>query len=375
MIIRTELLQESCSKILNAVDSNVLSAVTETLEIENEQGKMSMSVTNREYFVNVLFDTGVDEQIHATVNANLFLKLISKITSETIELTTDSNSLFVKCNGDYKLPLIFDGDKLMELPKINIENVAETFDIDSSILHSIVNYNSKELQKGTISKPIQRLYYVDNEGCITFTTGACVNKFSVDMSSKLLLNDKLVKLFKLFKDTKVNVTVGHNKLSEDTVVTAVSFASPGITVDAVLNCDDSMAVSFPVDGIRTRSNTTYPLSVSINKDLLMQAVDRLMLFSQAASKSDLSLSIIQLEFENDSVIVSDRKGINKESVLYSNPIEMDTKYSALIDSSDLTKTLASSSNQLVNFAFGNNEAFVLSEGSVKWVIPECQSDE
>ena len=28
-----------------------------------------------------------------------------------------------------------------------------------------------------------------------------------------------------------------------------------------------------------------------------------------------------------------------------------------------------------DFAFGNNEAFVLSEGSVKWVIPECQSDE
>ena len=374
MIIRTELLQESCSKILNAVDSNVLSAVTETLEIKNENGQMSMSVTNREYFVKILFDTDVNDEIHATVNANLFLKLISKITSETIELSTDSNSLYVKCNGDYKLPLIFDRDKLMELPKITIDNVSETFDVDSSVLHSIVNYNSKELQKGTISKPIQRLYYVDNEGCITFTTGACINKFSIDMTSKLLLNDKLVKLFKLFKDTKVKVTVGHNKLSEDTVVTAVSFVAPGISIDAVLNCDDSMAVSFPVAGIRDRATTTYPMNISINKDTLMQAVDRLMLFSQAASKSDLSLSIIKLEFNADSVVVSDRNNINKESVLYTHPIEIEDNYSALINSSDLTKTLASSSNQLVNVSFGNQQAFVISEGAVRWVIPECQSD-
>ena len=374
MIIRTEVLQESCAKILNAVDSNVLSAVTETLEIKTEGKQLSLSVTNREYFVKILFGDDVDEDIHATVNANLFLKLISKVTSETIELHTDEKSLYVKCNGDYKLPLIYDGNALLELPKIGIENVSEQFDIDCALLHSIVNYNSKELGKGTISKPIQRLYYIDSEGAITFTTGACVNKFSIEMKSKLLLNDKLVKLFRLFKDTKVKVTVGHNKLSEDTVVTAVRFEAPSITIDAVLNCDDSMAVSFPVEGIRGRAENVYPNTISINKDLLMQAVERLMLFSQAASKSDLSLSIIKLIFNSDSVTVADRKGVNSESIPYTNQISEDTHYEALIDSSDLIKTLASATNQIVNMGFGNEQAFVVSEGSVKWVIPECQGE-
>lgn len=374
MIIRTEILQESCAKILNAVDSNVLSAVTETLEIRNEGKQLSMSVTNREYFVRILFGDNIEDEIHATVNANLFLKLVSKITSETIELHTDDKSLYVKCNGDYKLPLIYDGSKLLELPTISIENVTETFDVDSSILHSIVNYNSKELGKGTISKPIQRLYYVDSDGAITFTTGACVNKFSIDMTSKLLLNDKLVKLFRLFKDTKVKVTVGHNKLSEDTVVTSVRFEAPSITIDAVLNCDDSMAVSFPVSGIRGRADTIYPTTISINKELLLQAVERLMLFSQAASKSDLSLSIIKLEFNNDSVVVVDRRGVNSEAIPYTTPLDNEVKYEALIDSSDLTKTLASATNQIVTIGFGNEQAFVVSEGLVKWVIPECQGE-
>lgn len=374
MIIRTEILQDSCSKILNAVDSNVLSAVSETLEIKCKDREMSMSVTNKEYFVRIILGTDIDEEIHATVNANLFLKLISKVTSETIELTTSENSLLVKCNGDYKFPLIFDGDKLMELPKIQIENVTETFDVESSILHSIVNYNSKELSKGAISKPIQRLYYMDNEGAVTFTTGACVNKFDVDMHSKLLFMDKLVKLFKLFKDSKVKVTVGHNNLSEDVVVTVVKFETPTITIDAVLNCDDSMITTFPVSAIRGRANTIYDHNVSINKDILSQAVERLMLFIQTTSKADSSLSIIKLDFRNNGVVVSDRNGINKEEVPYVNPVEMPENYSALIDSSSLTKTLASAVNQIVTMSFGNKQAFVLSEGLVKWVIPECQGE-
>lgn len=372
MIIRTELLQESCSKILSAVDSNVLSAVTETLELKGSENLFTMAVTNREYFVEIKIETTIEESFHATVNANLFLKLISKVTSETIELNTDSNSLFVKCNGDYKIPLIYDGDSLLELPRINIENVTEVVDVDSSVLRSIVTYNSKELQKGTISKPIQRLYYVDDKGAVTFTTGACVNKFESGLKSVLLLNDKLVKLFRLFKDTKIKLTVGHNKISEDAVVTAVMFEAPGITISALLNCDDSMAVNYPVEGIRSRANTVYPYTISINKDMLTQAIDRLMLFSQATSKSDLSLSIIKLDFSTNSVVVSDRADINKEEVVYSKAAEGLDNYVAFIDSSDLTKTLASCNNQLVSISFGNNQAFVVTEGLVKWVIPECQ---
>lgn len=372
MIIRTELLQDSCAKILNAVDSNVLSAVTETLEISAQNNVFTMAVTNREYFVEIKMDIEVSDSFHATVNANLFLKLIAKVTSETIELTTSGNSLHIKCNGDYKIPLIYDGEKLMELPRINIENVNEVFDVDSTVLRSIVNYNSKELQKGTISKPIQRLYYIDEKGAVTFTTGACINNFDIDMTSKLLLNDKLVKLFKLFKDTKVKMTVGHNPINEDTVATVIMFEAPNISISAVLSCDDSMVVNFPVEGIRARAASVYPNSVSINKDLVIQAIDRLMLFSQAASKSDLSLSIIKLEFNKDAVTVSDRMDVNREDIPYSKAAESMEKYVAYIDSSDLTKTLLSCTNQFVTINFGNSQAFVLAEGMIKWVIPECQ---
>lgn len=372
MIIRTEILQDSCAKILSAVDSNVLSTVTETLEITAKENVFTMAITNREYFVEVKIPIEIKDGLHATVNANLFLKLISKVTSETIELENDGNSLHIKCNGNYKLPLIYDGDALMELPRIDIEEVIETIDVESSILHSLVSYNSKELSKGTISKPVQRLYYMDKDGAVTFTTGACVNKFDVEMTSKLLLSDKLVKLFKLFRDTKVKMTVGRNKIGDNSFTTTVKFESVGIEISAVLNSDESMMISFPVGAIRDRATTMYPMNVSINKDSLAQAIDRLMLFVHS-SNSDSAFTTVKMDFNKDSVKVSDQMGVNSEEVPYSKTAENVEAYSALIDSNDLTKTLLSCTNQLVNFNFGNNTAFVLSEGAIHWVLPECQA--
>ena len=371
MIIRTELLQDSCAKILNAVDSNVLSAVTETLEINAGANVFSMAVTNREYFVEVWVDTDSAEDFHATVNANLFLRLVSKVTSETIELTSDGNSLHIKCNGDYKIPLIYDGEQLMVLPRIEAEEKIEEVDVDSNILRSIVNYNSKELSKGSISKPIQRLYYVDKSGAVTFTTGACINKFDIDMNSKLFFSDKLVKLFKLFKDTKVKMTIDRNQLMEGAYSTVAVFEAPNIFISAVLSSDDSLVNGFTVDAIRGRADTLYPYSVSVNKDALIQAIDRLMLFSQSGAKADLSVAIVKMSFGKDGVVVSDRMDINKEEVIYSSASEGIDSYVAYIDSSDLTKTLATCTNQLVTFNFGNSQAFVLTEGMIKFVIPEC----
>ena len=156
MILRIEDLKDVCNKILSAVDSSELSVLTETLELKAENKILYMSVTNREYYVKVKLDLGEDVSFHVTVNANLFLKLISQTTTDTVEITIDNNTLVVKGNGIYKLPLIYDNDKLLELPEIKINNVTSEFDISGDALVSILTYNSKEIAKGNIVRPVQK---------------------------------------------------------------------------------------------------------------------------------------------------------------------------------------------------------------------------
>ena len=109
MILQTEKFQDSSKKILNAVDTdsalkNVASAY-DTLELEASGKVLHLNATNGEYFVSISLPLDEEASIKAVVDAKLFLALISKITTKTVELTTTDSALVVKANGTYKFPL------------------------------------------------------------------------------------------------------------------------------------------------------------------------------------------------------------------------------------------------------------------------------
>ena len=376
MILRIESLQDACKDILAAVDNNELSAITETLELVTKDNFLFINVTNREYFAQVKIDIGETVDFHATVNANLFLKLISQITTDTVELNSKpgDNFIMVKANGTYKLPLIFDGDKLLELPEIDIVNVTSEFNIPSSILKSILVYNSKQLTMGTISKPVQKLYYVDEKGAITFTNGACVNSFTLEKPVKLLFNNRLVKLFKLFNDENVKFTLGYDSISDDIIQTKVRFESNNIVLTAILSCDDTLLTSVPVNAIRGRATAEYPYSVNINKDCMLQTINRLLLFnSNNGSSKEVIKPYSTFVFDKDNVVIYDVNKENKELINYNNTaLICEQPYEAILDLTELKVTLESCVEQYLNLHFGDGNAFVISRGHVANVVPECR---
>ena len=158
MVIDTQDLKNVATKALTAVDTSEISNITDVLELIALDKNLYVSVSNGDYFVQIRLYVGYDEEFHATVNASLFLKLIAKITSEDIELTLGNNQLIIKANGTYKLPLLYDNDKLLELPGIIINNTAGSQFIDLPILKDIVRYNGREMTKGVISMQIGRAH-------------------------------------------------------------------------------------------------------------------------------------------------------------------------------------------------------------------------
>lgn len=374
MILRIESLQDACKDILAAVDNNELSAITETLELVTKEKFLYINVTNREYFAQVKIDINEEVDFHATVNANLFLKLISQVTTDTVELNIKDNHITVKANGTYKIPLIFNGEELLELPEIKIENVTNEFNIPSSILKSILNYNSKELTKGTISKPVQKLYYVDEQGAITFTNGACVNSFTLEQPVKLLFNNRLVKLFKLFKDEAVKFSLGFDAISDDIIQTKVRFESSNIVLTAILSCDNSLLEKVPVNAIRGRANGEYPYSINVHKDHLLQTINRLLLFNSTAGTSkEVIKPYSTFEFGKDAVTIYDINKENKEVISYNNTlIDCDEPYVAILDLIELKVTLESCNEPYLNIHFGDSSALVITRGHIANVVPECR---
>lgn len=371
MIIKSEILKKYSNIILQAVDSNEVSLLTETLELKTEGNKLFMNVTNKEYFAQVKFDSGVSEDFHATVSANLFLKLVAQITTADIELTISNNSLIIKGNGTYKIPLIYDNDHLLELPEIKILNPTVSLDTTGEVLNSILQYNSKELNKGTISRPVQRLYYIDELGAITFTSGACVNNFALSAPIRVLLNDKIVKLFKLFQDKTVHVTLGYDALSDSIIQTKIRFETDDIVLTAIISCDDALINSVPVNAIRGRVTANYPYVINISKDALLQTVNRLLLFSSGAGSKEILKPYSVFDFDINSVTIYDANKENSEILDYFNT-SISQKYEAIFDLIDLKATLETCSEKYLTISFGDGQAAVISRGSVFNVIPEVK---
>lgn len=373
MILRIEDLKETCSAILPAVDSNELSSLTETLALEVVNKVLYLSVTNREYFVKVQLPIGEEVDFKATVNANLFLKLVSQTTTDTIELSVSNSNLVLKGNGTYKLPLIYDNDKLLELPEITINNVTASFDIPGATLNSILTQNTKQLSIGTISKLVQKMYYMDEKGALTFTSGACINNFTLPKPLKVLFNQRLVKLFKLLKDSTVKFSLGHDALTDDIIQTKVRFETPTITITSILSCDDTMLNTVPVDAIRQRANNVYPYSASINKQSLMDSINRMRLFV-TTTKSITSYA--KFSMSKSQMVISDLSGENKEVIYYNNDIDamQEDTYSMYLDLVDLSAVLDTCFEANVQLNFGDNQAITISRGNIINVIPEVRLD-
>lgn len=376
MIIRREDLQDICGKILFAVDSTEVSTINETLELKTVGSDLFVNVSNRDYYAQVKVDIGEVTDFHATVNATLFLKLVSQFTTDTIELYTKDNALYIKADGNYKIPLIYDGSELLELPEIKMENVTEEFDIDSSILQSIFKYNTKQIQSATvIANPVQQYYYVDNKGAITFTTGACVNNFELDGHASFLLNMKIVKLFRLFKDGKVKFSIGHSAVDETTVRTKVKFETDTVSITAILPIDENLINSVPVNNIRGVASFNYPHSIVVNRENLIKSTNRLLLFNE---RGVITKPYGNFEFYDDHFSVSDYDNINTEKVNYENEVSSldselaEPSYTAVLDLKDVKMTLEGCSDQTVTLNFGNGKAFVIVRGNISNVIPEVK---
>ena len=279
----------------------------------------------------------------------------------------------MKGNGSYKIPLIYDSDHPLELPKISINNVTCDMDIETSILRSILRYNSKELTKGVVMNPVQRMYYMDEQGAITFTTGACVNNFTLEKPVRILLTNKIVKLFKLFNGESVHFTLGFDALPSGIIQTKVRFEDSQIQLTAILQCDDSLLRTVPVNMIRETAETVYPHSIVINKNALSQAIGRLLTLNSKAIKSS-NASTAKFTFDSRKVTIMDNTGANEEPIYYDNVCEsLVEPYIAYFELNDLKATLAVCEDANITVNFGNSRSLVIARNNIYNIVPESNA--
>lgn len=379
MILKTKTFQEAANKILVAVSLDKAAA---NLELDAKDTALYLRVTNREYYVEVKFELEEPTDFRAVVDANLFLNLISGISTEDFELKIKDTHIVVKAGkSSYKLAMIYENDKLMTLPIIRLgaDNITVDMGISYEILMSILNVNGKEIQKAKKLdvNELQRYYYIDETGCFTFTTGACVNSFNLEKPIKLLLTDKVVKLFKLFK-SDVHMSYGHQVNSDSSLQPIVAFQTEDIYVATRLLNDETCVykIKAPCEAMKNLIKETYDHNLVLSASELSSAIGRLLMFHKNSNAStDSSFVPAHIEFTETDFTVSDVSGDNKEVITIENGSTTPGNYSMGINLIDLKSVLDSCKNEHITMNCGNHKSIIINRGTISNVIAETRTKE
>jgi DNA polymerase III sliding clamp (beta) subunit (PCNA family) len=379
MILKTKTFQEAANKILVAVG---LDRTAANLELAAKDTALYLRVTNREYYVAVKFDLQEPTDFRAVVDANLFLNLISGINTEEFELNIKENYVAVKAGkSNYKLAMIYENDELMKLPIIKLDKDQVTVDmpIAQDILLSILNVNGKEIQKAKRLdvNELQRYYYIDETGCFTFTTGACVNSFTLEKPIKLLLTDKVVKLFKLFEGD-VWMSYGHQVNKDNTLQPIVVFQTENVYVASRLLNDDTCIskIKAPCDAMKNLIKEAYEHNLVLSVVDFSAAINRLLMFHKNSSaKADLSFVPATVDFTETDFTISDVSGDNKEVITIENGSTTPGSYSMGVNLIDLKAVLDSCKNEHITMNCGNKKSIIINRGTISNVIAETRTKE
>lgn len=375
MILQVEKFQEACKYIAGAVDTDSALknlAFVDAVELVANGKELNLNVANGEYFVTVTLPLEDESSMRAVVDAKLFLALISKITTKTVELNTVDNALVVKANGTYKFPLKFDVDSMINLPRIEINNPTSTFVVNGDTLVSILDNNTREVNPLASVKKC-RYFYLDNEGCVTCssTSSACVNNFSLATSVKLMLTLKLVKLFKLFKSGDVNVTLGFEDVG-GVAQTRVKFEQEGVVVTSILQNDQALISSVPAAAIRGIANRVYENVISFDKKEFIDAIDRLLLLDTTTS---LNKGLAVFQFDETSVTIYDHRKVNtkvevnNEVLAYASGT-VNEPCTFNLDLIKIREILMTNDAQVFNLCFGNTKAVTIAFSDVRNILSQ-----
>lgn len=376
MIIKTKEFQEVANKILFASGLDAATNIAGKVELVAEDTNLYLNVTNKEYYVSVKFALEEATNFRAVVDAALFLNLISGFNTETFELIVDANMVKVSAGkSSYKLPMIYENDKLLQLTKITLDNVTVDMPVSQDILMSILNVNSKELQKAKKLDvaEIQKLYYIDETGCFTFTTGACLNKFTLEKPIKILLNERIVKLFKLFTDASVNLKFGYDVDNIGTQRPKLVLSTDSVYMAARINCDDTLIhkIQRPCEATKGYISEPYTNHVVFSANEMLSAISRVMMFSKnIVAKSNTANVPVTVTFAGTDMMLVDSLG-NIETVAIENGSTVDPAYTMKINLVDFKAVLDSCKNEHLTMNCGNHRSIVINHGNFSNVIPEC----
>lgn len=348
----TERLKQLVGYAIKGAGFNKLLELSNLIGIKVEGGVLYLNTTDGTNDLKVS-DRCVADNFNVTVNADLFAKIISKITTDTVDLEVTSNSLVVTGNGKYVLEIVpnENGEPLSFPDKFptGVEEVIGTISAgDIVAIETTI--------KPSLSTAVGSLYanYYFGE-FVASTDRAMMGIFSRKLvDAPLMLNKEFVDLMVM---SGADVSI----IKSDNMLVAESGLADFCTISVCTRVSDGVK-DFNVEAINKFLQIEVNSFCRFRKAEMLDLLDRLSLF---VSKFDDGA--ITIHFTADAIEVSSLKSNGIESVATTESKDaQDVTIKINIDR--LRNQLKAYSSDMVDLYYGSDVCIKLVDGDMTQII-------
>lgn len=359
MVIKVKALelQDMVGKAVKCVSNNKLIPLTSLMSVRVENHILTLATTDATNYFYVSKKEPVEcEDFEVCVMADLFTKLIQKITAETVEIEVENAIMRVKGNGVYtmELPLDENGATIKFPKKINSEMRDDGGIIKLSTIKNILNFNKASLAVN-MEMPVLTSYYCGDKVITSDRFKICSTNIKL-FKSPMLITATLMELLGVMSDEDIVVSLSEKDIILSTHTETV-YAPITDGVD-----------TYPVDAITSLVESGFSSMCKISREAVLNVIDRLSLFVSPYDKKG-----IYLTFSNEGIMFSSKKSSGQELIPFV-ASENFAPYTCCIDIEMLKSQIATQDEDNVELHYGSEVAVKMVTKNIVQIVALMEDD-
>lgn len=378
LTVSTNEFKTAVSKVSKCVSNNSLIALTSLINVVVKDNQVFLTATDGSNFLTVRLLSKVDcGDMEFSVDAELFSKLVTKVTSKNIEMSLNDEHTIVtvKANGKYTIPLLIDedGNSVVFPKKIDTSKKHTTVnDLKLTTIKEIVNSNKSALAT-SIEVPALTMYYCKDR--VVSSDVFRIAETDVKLFDEpYLLSANLMDLIYNLSSEEIDVDFYEDSIVFSTdkemlyapVYVLDESNAKSFPINAVIK--DTVGV-FPINSINNLLNLEFSSSCTVSKAEFLAVLDRISLF---VSKYDKKA--VYLTFTNDGLVITNKAADCAEHINYINSDNF-TPYSCGVELLYLKQEISNIASDKLQLGYGGDVAIKIEDGIVVKIIALTQDEE
>ena len=354
--LNTPALKDIVNKVIKASTNNKMVPLTSLLSISVKNGVLRAVASDAVNYFEVSAECNAIEPFEVVVKSDLFSKIVSKTTSDSITLDLNGGILTFIGNGTYKIELPLDEEgQPIKYPTYNaMGSIIDSGNIKLSTIKSIILANKPALAI-TAEAPHLMNYYCGDEIISADSFNICINKTKF-INEPVLLSPMVMDLLSIFDAEDIAYKYDGDRLE---------FITPTMKLYAK---KQKNLEQYPVEGIMEYDSIEATSSCAVSKAALLGVLDRLSLFI-----SDFDVNGVYLNFATDGVRVTSKNNAGTELISYAESNNF-TPTVCLVSVEALKKQVNARNGDILYIQYGLDNAIKFVDGNVLHVVALLEDD-